>query len=140
MRTECTIGVKLERYDRDRFVKPFFYNLPYSPVIEDYSFSYHEMSNLVIDSKCFGVMFQLFYEIADAKETDIQLKVILTDVKEKHEGWIELHKKNLIGCEYEVHNLENYKGERNLENHGPAIDLKKLYNISNPEYIYLKKV
>lgn len=140
MRTECTIGVKLERYDRDRFVKPFFYNLPYSPVIEDYSFSYHEMSNLVIDSKCFGVMFQLFYEIADAKETDIQLNVILTDVKEEHEGWIELHKKDLIGCEYEVYNLDNYKGERNLENHGPAIDLKKLYNISNPEYIYLKKV
>lgn len=140
MRTECTIGVKLERYDRDRLVKPFFYNLPYSPVIEDYSFPYHGMSNPVIDSKCFGVMFQFFYEIADAKETDIQLNVILTDVKEEHEGWIELHKKDLIGCEYEVYNLDNYKGERNLENHGPAIDLKKLYNISNPEYIYLKKV
>lgn len=140
MRTECTIGVKLERYDRDGYVKPYFYNLPYSPVIKYCSFMYHGMLIPVIDSKCFGVMFQLFYEIADAKETDIQLNVILTDVKEEHGGWIELHKKDLIGCEYEVHNLGNYKGERNLENHGPAIDLKKLYNISNPEYIYLKKV
>lgn len=140
MRTECTIGVKLERHDRDRFVKPFFYNLPYSPVIEDCSFPYHGMSNPVIDSKCFGCIFHLFYEIADAKETDMQLSVILTDVKEEHEGWIELHKKDLIGCEYEVHNLENYKGERNLGSQGPAIDLKKLYNISNPKYIYLRKV
>ena len=135
-----TIGAKLERYDREGYVKPFFYNLPYSPEVDGSSFYKHGISERVIDSKCFGIMFDFFYALSKQDETDIQLDVITSDKKEKHDGYIELEKLYDDYCDYEVHGLNNYKGEHNLEYHGPAIDLRHLYNIPNPKYIYLKKL
>lgn len=140
MRTECIIGVKLERYDRDRYVKPFFYNLPYSSRIVEWSFDYQGISELVLDSKCFGIMFDLFYAISKTNETNLKLKVIITNEEEEHEDWIKLERVYENYAIYKVHNLNNYNGESHGSKEGPAIDLSKLYNISNPRYIYLKKI
>lgn len=139
MRAEYTIGVKLERYDRDNYVKPFFYHLPFSSEIEKSLFPYR--GEEVIDSKSFGIMFTFFYALSEPGETDIQLKVIVSDTKEDYEGWIELHKRFEHYCEYEVRGLSNYSGERHGGNgHGPGINIQNYYPINNPEYIYLKKI
>lgn len=143
MRQECTIGVKLERHDREGYVKPFFYNLPYSKSVENDSFSYNRgwEERQVIDSKCLGIMFTFFYALSEPEETDLQLRVIVSDEKEEHEGWIELHKKFENYCEYEVHGLSKYKGEeRGSRGQGLSINLQEYYPINNPEYIYLKKL
>lgn len=136
---EYIIGTKLERYDRDGYVKPFFYDLPYSSRVEENCFGYDGKS--VIDSKCFGIMFSFFYALSEPGETDIQLKIIVSDKKEKYKDYIELKQMHENYCSYEVHNLDNYKGERNISNSiGPVIDITHYYNIPNPKYIYLKKL
>lgn len=135
-----TIGVYLERYDEDGYVKPYFFNLPYSQEIKENSFMGFETSKPLIDSKCFGIMFDFFYALSKSNEKIMKLNIILTDKKEEHKGWIELHKKYKDYAEYEVHNLDNYEGERFNGGYGLGIDLNHLYHIPNPEYIYLRCV
>lgn len=140
MSTIYTIGVYLERYDKDGYVKPYFFNLPYSQEIKESSFIGNKIPKFLIDSKCFGIMFDFFYALSKPNEKIMKLNIILTDKKEEHKDWIELHKKYKDYCEYEVHNLDNYEGERFNDGYNLGIDLKYLYHISNPEYIYLRCV
>lgn len=140
MNTIYTIGVYLERYDEDDYVKPYFFNLPYSQEIKESSFIIPGISKPLIDSKFFGIMFDFFYALSKPNEKIMKLNIILTNKKEEHKDWIELHKKYKNYGEYEVHNLDNYKGERFNDGYSLGIDLKSLYHIPNPEYIYLKCV
>jgi hypothetical protein len=140
MSTMYTIGVYLERYDEDGYVKPYFFNLPYSQEIKENSFIGFGISKPLIDSKYFGIMFNFFYALSKPNEKIMKLNIILTNKKEEHKDWIELHKKYKDCVEYEVHNLDNYKGERFIDDCGLGIDLKRFYHISNPEYIYLKHI
>lgn len=132
MRTECIIGIKFVEqggigggtYYRDLhgLRKPFLFHLPGT-------------NGHCLDSKCFGILFNLCNALANEDEDPILLKVIATDKREKHEGWIELHNGR------EIKGLDNYHGE---VAHGsgriPYIDLRMFYNTPNPEYIYLKKI
>lgn len=92
----------------------------------------------LIDSKCFGIMFYFFYALSKPNEKKMKQNIILANKKEEHKDWIEPHKKYKDYGEYEVHNLDNYEGERFNGGYSLGIDLKRLYHIPNPEYIYLK--
>lgn len=140
MSTMYTIEVYLERYDKDGYVKPYFFNLPYSQEIKENSFMKFGISKPLIDSKCFGIMFDFFYALSKPNEKIIKLNIILTNKKEEYKDWIELHKKYKDCVEYEVHNLDNYEGERFNGGYSLGIDLNHLYHIPNPEYIYLKHI
>lgn len=86
-----------------------------------------------IDSKCFGCIFELCNAFAVGNEDNIELNVILSQVKEEHEGWVEL----INGKE--IHGLGNYHGEsHSLGRPVSYINLRD-YGI-DPKYIYLKKI
>ena len=72
-----TIGVYLERYDEDGYVKPYFFNLPYSQEIKENSFMGFEISKPLINSKCFGIMFDLFYALSKPNEKIMKLFIRL---------------------------------------------------------------
>jgi hypothetical protein len=86
-----------------------------------------------VDSKCFGVLFELCNAFAVGNEDNIELNIILSQVKEKHEGWVEL----INGKE--IHGLGNYHGESHCINRRVSYINLKDYGI-DPKYIYLKKI
>ena len=132
MRTECIIGIKFEEQgglgegtyykDLHGLRKPFLFHLTGT-------------NGHCIDSKCFGIIFNLCNALAKGDEDPVLLNVIATDKKEIHEGWIEIHNGR------EINGLSNYQGETA---HGggyiPYINLSMFSTLPNPEYIYLKKI
>lgn len=142
MRIECNVEAYLERYDSDGYVKPYFFNIPYSKEIEKSCFDWHpHTKEKVIDSKGLGTMIEFFYALSKPNEKYIKLNLILTDEKEKHEDWIELEKKRKDYGVYEVHGLDNYDGEACFDDKNTLyLNLEEFYHISNPKYIYLKKI
>lgn len=141
MKQNYLIKVYLERYDKDKYVKPFFINLPFSKEIEKCYFEEHWMPGVkLVDSKCFGVMFDFFYALSEPNEKFITLEIVLSDEKiEYHKGWVELERIH-EGGSYEVHGLDNYQGESHIDYYGPAINITRFYSTPNPKYIYLKKI
>lgn len=142
MRKEYTIEVYLDRRKGNNYVKPYFFNLPPSDIVEKDSFEEYWLPNVkFLDSKCLGTMFNFFHVLSEPEEKFIKLSLIFTDKKEKHDGWIELEKKHKNYGIYEVHGLDNYKGESSCKEASTlGINLEGYYDISNPEYIYLKKI
>lgn len=143
MKIKYLINAYLERYDRDKYVKPYFINLPHSKGIEKCYFEEHWLPGAkLVDSKAFGIMLHFFYALSEPNEKLIKLEVVFSnEIVKDHKGWIELERKHERGA-YEVHDLNNYDGEPSFldKKYMMTIDISKYYYIPNPEYIYIKKV
>ena len=76
MKRKYLINVYLERYDRDKYVKPYFINLPHSKEIEKCYFEEHWLPGAkLVDSKTLGIMLHFFYALSEPNEKFIKLEV-----------------------------------------------------------------